>query len=464
MKKFGHSVSILILSILLVACTPDLVVRNLTVNWDNVNKKAFVDVENRGNGDATYFMVYFNGDEYPESRNRRPQVRHNVPNLGANQSIRLEADFAPLAHPDNFNLDNVYQITVLADPKWTVDESNEDNNIARTQVITSTVELYDRNGNLVPESPTPIPGNALPVLFVHGHNLISATDDDFNYRKNWQQPLDYSGLLKLPSFKIALDLQQNSNLNIEPYYIRFQDQHRSIIEDAGEIDIAIKRILQRHNSPEASNGKVVIVAYSKGTISSRWYLKNIVPLYQPVSEFIAIASPNHGLSSGGSNLASRQLSNGFDSNCSSYNEIYSENFIERLNGHPITDSMTDSRSRSQYSDEAFASRADNTPADQGVLYLNLYANNNRDFVGGNWSSGDCQGRKLAKNLALNAVNLEVPEIIGLTELGVHANTVHTHQVICKALYMAVHHSAPANDLSCTTVIVDGRKVPVIPVP
>lgn len=464
MKKLRNLICILTLSILLMGCGPDLIVNNLEVTWDGNNKKAVVEVINAGNRDAANFMVYFNGDEYPESKNHRPQVRHNVPGLGQGDSIILEADFAPLAHPDNYNLDNIYQVTVLADPKQVVDETDENNNVARNQVITTTVELYDQNGNLVPELPDPISGNRTPVLFVHGHNLNSGMDEDFNYRKNWQDPLDYPFVLRQPSFKIALDLPQNSNLNIEPYYIRFQDQNRSIIEDVGAIDIAIKRILKRHNDPEATQTKVVIIAYSKGTISSRWYLKNIMPVYQPVSDFIAIASPNHGLSSVGSNLASRQLNNGYDSGCSSFNEIYSENFIENLNGHPIGDTRTDSQQRSEYSDEAASSRPNNVPMDNGVLYVTFHANSNRDFVGGNTPSNDCQGRILAKNLAPNAINMEIPEIYGLTPAGVHANTVHTSEVICKALYTAVHHQAPTPDFSCVMENVDNRNVPVIPIP
>lgn len=73
-------------------------------------------------------MVYFNGVEDPVSPNRRPQVRNNIPTLAKGNSIILEADFAPLAHPDNNNLGNVYKILVLVDPKNTIEERNENNN------------------------------------------------------------------------------------------------------------------------------------------------------------------------------------------------------------------------------------------------------------------------------------------------------------------------------------------------
>ncbi|VAX32735.1 hypothetical protein MNBD_NITROSPIRAE02-1490, partial [hydrothermal vent metagenome] len=87
------------------------------------------EIANIGNKDAGTFMVYFNGDEDPESPNHRPQVRYNIPGLAKGAAITLDADFAPLAHPDNNYLRNVYKITVLVDPKGMVKESNENNNV-----------------------------------------------------------------------------------------------------------------------------------------------------------------------------------------------------------------------------------------------------------------------------------------------------------------------------------------------
>lgn len=458
-------VAVFVSTACLTGCAPDLVVSDLNVTWNDTEKKAIAEISNTGNEDAGAFMVYFDGDESPVSSNRRPQVSHSLPGLTQGESISLEADFGPLAHPDNMNLANVYQISVLVDPKKIVAESNEENN-SRVHAITPDVELYDRDDALIGANPAPLAGAGLPVLFVHGHNLQNSMDENFNYRKNWQEPLDYFTLFKLPSFKKALDLQQNSSLGFEPYYIRFQDQNRSIAEDAEEIGQAIERILLRHNDPQANQVKIVIIAYSKGTISTRWYLKNMMPESQPVSEFIAIASPNHGLSASniqtGPSLAFRQLNNGYDADCNSFNEVQSNNFIELLNGHPIEDTETDSEQLPEYSSEAPGSRTSGTPVNEGVLYLSLYANNNRDAIGGGTSSGDCQGRLLAKNLAPDAVNVEVSEIAGVTSLGVHANTVHTPEVICLALYTAVNHQAPPSSLSCETVTVENREIPVIP--
>ena len=185
--------------------------------------------------------------------------------------------------------------------------------------------VYLADDSLLSENSPPA-GNKLPVLFVHGHDLAPDPDNP-NYKKNWQNPLDYPSILNLPSFKIALDLPQNSLLGIEPYYIHFQDQDRSIVKDAEEIGEAIELILQRHGDPTATNVKVVIIAYSKGTISTRLYLKNLSknwPDFRPVSEFIAIAPPNHGLASSanfiGDSLALMQLNNGYDENCNPFGD------------------------------------------------------------------------------------------------------------------------------------------------
>ena len=117
-----------ILLFCLNGCKPNLIVNNLDVTWDETNKKANAEIANIGKKDAGNFLVYFNGDENPVSPDRRPQVSHNVPGLAQGASVVLESDFAPLAHPDNNNLGNVYKITVIADPKNMVKESNENDN------------------------------------------------------------------------------------------------------------------------------------------------------------------------------------------------------------------------------------------------------------------------------------------------------------------------------------------------
>jgi hypothetical protein len=129
MKRVNIFAFILILSAALLGCAPDLVVKDLDVTWNTANKKAKAEIANTGNKDAGKFMVYFNADEEPVSPNHIPQVSFNIPGLAKGASLTLIANFAPLAHPDNNNLANVYKITALVDPKGMVKESNENNNV-----------------------------------------------------------------------------------------------------------------------------------------------------------------------------------------------------------------------------------------------------------------------------------------------------------------------------------------------
>lgn len=141
MKEVKFFVLVLILSLSFAGCAADLVVSDLTVNWDNTNKKAVAEIANIGNWDAGEFLVYFNGDECPVSQNYRPQVSHSVPELAKGTSIILNSDFAPLAHPENNNLGNVYKITVLVDPKNMVKESSENNNEKSASVFKAESEF-----------------------------------------------------------------------------------------------------------------------------------------------------------------------------------------------------------------------------------------------------------------------------------------------------------------------------------
>ena len=128
MNEAGFRALILTMMFAFLGCAPDLVVKDLDVTWDASNKVAKAEIANIGNRNAGNFLVYFNAEEDPISPNRRPQVSHNIPNLAKGNSITLEADFAPLAHPDNNNLGNVKNIRVLADAKNMVREKNENNN------------------------------------------------------------------------------------------------------------------------------------------------------------------------------------------------------------------------------------------------------------------------------------------------------------------------------------------------
>ena len=343
----------------------------------------------------------------------------------------------------------------------------------------------------------PRPKHHNPVLFVHGHHFINIlkkhakktsfwdevpkerhqTDREWvggatpkSYQRDWQQPFN-----DLPCFRETLELAENSWLEIEPYYIDLEDyrnnkekKNRSIEEDAFKIQEAIKLILLHQGDPGATNKKVAIIAYGKAAISARCYLdklwkeQNRRLSFHPVSELIAISPPNHGFPADRIDIMDRdslqyqQLSNGYDENCNRYPALGSHDFIEKLNGHPIYDTMTNNYCASIFDSEAPGSRRNNEPLENGILYVTLYAIGNRDIAGGSEPSEDCQGRVLAKNLAPNAENREVPGIPnhknypeipgGNDKLSVYQNTVHMPEVICKALYTVVHHQAPPDEL------------------
>jgi hypothetical protein len=310
---------------------------------------------------------------------------------------------------------------------------------------------------------SPPPARKIPVLFVHGHDP-NPDPNNPNYQKNWWHSLD-----TLPSFKQTLALPQNACLGIEPYYIYFEDQGRSIALDAADIGDAIDSILARHQLRDPNNPdlKVVIIAYSKGTLSARTYLKDRHENYAdiPVSAFIAIAPPNHGLNVPllpNASLAAKQLNNGYTGTlCIAY-EADARDFIEDLNGHPIQDTHADNFDETiDYVDEAPGSRPPGSPPQDGVLYVTLYASGERDFVGGSIPSDDCQGRVMAKNLAANSVDIDFLEVPGNGPVSVHQNTVHWPQTIFTALYTAVYQEVPPDDVIFG---VTGNTPPIIPAP
>jgi hypothetical protein len=287
----------------------------------------------------------------------------------------------------------------------------------------------------------------------------------------------------LRSFAEAIDA--NPHLKLEPYYLNFVDDARSIIEDAQEIWEAVKRIIVRHNGGSELNPdvKVAIIAYSKGTISTRLYLKNLHildDLGEParwVSEFIAIAPPNHGtvlsLTTAPTGLwiwvwnqlfkeSVHQLNNGYHANCLPFSSPSAIDFIEELNGHPMEDTHEDTYVASgnqfgQYMSEAPGSRENGDPLDKGTLYVTLFDESCRDGVGCHLPRiNDCttssaygskkQGRSLAINLSPDAVNIPITGIDGgsnpvLEGLVVHTNIVHHPDTMCHALYTVAYHQA-----------------------
>ena len=350
--------------------------------------------------------------------------------------------------------------------------------ISIQSIANADPELFSRDtsGDITPLIDLPPDSPRLssqPILFVHGHLR--------NYEATWLNSTN-----SLTSFGAALTA--NNHLAIEPYFLNFQNKDRSIVEDAFEIGQAVDIILERHNAnydptnPDSILQQLVIISYSKGTISTRLYLKGLyrgsltlpnvltvpditLPVhgnnFRPVSEFIALAPPNHGLKAAvttNSPLPVKQLHDGYRLSCLSLNDNAATDFMGELNGHPMRDTHASSAPIAQvYPSEAPGSRSINQSTNDGVLYVTIYSDQNRDMVGGDDPPGingngipDCvvnkRGRKLAKNLAPNAKNIAVisSSIPGNDEIEVHRNTVHSCEVIYQALYTAVHHQPPTS--------------------
>jgi hypothetical protein len=363
-------------------------------------------------------------------------------------------------------------------------------------------ELYDWDGQAIAIDPAMNPPCALPaglrrqpLLFVHGHAADTSTDP--NYKKIFWEDADddfFLQLFDLTSFKKTFDDPINSSLDIEPYYIRFADRFRSITDDAFDIGQAVDCIIRRHNAtfdPTTATTpppvQIAIVAYSKGTLSTRQYLKSLQeqvqdnggislppprPGYRPVSEFIAIAPPNHGLASSpfgdpADEISVQQLFNGVrpvEDGCGAFANLHPQaaNFIEILNGETEPNLDSNVSNVAPAPAEAPGSRASDHGPHSGMLYVTLF--DNRDFVGGSSpSTTDCAGvgRALASNLSPQAINIPiaVPTSIPVGPLTVHNITVHAQDVICKALFAAAHHRSPSNQ----TCPQSGR-VPIVPVP
>jgi hypothetical protein len=309
-------------------------------------------------------------------------------------------------------------------------------------------------------------GQRLPVLFVHGHSGDAVAA--------WYE--DGGG-----DTSFAASILANPQLAIDAYFLQLpvhgsgQNQGRSITEDAEDIlawieggaDTAGRLHAGILNLPAyAGLGKIAIVAYSQGTLSSRYYIKNRMGSRMGpagsvrVSEFVALASPNHGV--GGTfscgnaqepDRALRQLCAGMTATlfsqaapCSSFTPALfgsnlpgDESFIGDLNGHPLSDSCA---AADLYPSEAPRSRP--SEAD-GVLYANLYAAGEDDaLVGGDQQALDSAGRRLARLLAPDAANREIP--IPGPLISAHARFPHTWEVICTTLLTVSDHQVP---VSCT---------------
>jgi hypothetical protein len=311
----------------------------------------------------------------------------------------------------------------------------------------------------------------VPVLFVHGHANGAVP--------TWQE----TGLSGTTSFKAALEA--NPSLPIDAFYLELpvhgathpENFGRSIADDATDIQAAIEGGTDSRGQPglgilkkpEYQGGKVALVGYSQGAISSRYYLNRMGsgPLARiTVSEFVALAAPNHGvgdiISCGNQDepdRSSRQLCGGRTadlvsqlqscSHCDPVPGLFSTNmpgdegdetFLTALNGHPFSANCNDSPGGNLR-----AETPNSRPAvPDGVLYVNLYAAGNADkVVGGHSQEGDCYGRRLAKNHSPDAKNMEITGVPGGGIFEVHRNFPHHWPTICFTLKTIVNHQAPA---------------------
>lgn len=312
-----------------------------------------------------------------------------------------------------------------------------------------------------------------PVLFVHGHP--PATQSGQSLQRNWVDGT---------SFNAAIMLPENQGLDIEDYYIEFAVANRSILEDANKIGEAIALIQACQSPASPASVKLAIIAYSKGTISTRTYLRarhmagqspaqdlstvfpGDVPLtphspgVNPVSEFIAVASPNHGLRSVvATSLPIQQLNDGKRATfCTNFSDPRTTDFMSRLNGvNAAGDDWTGEH-------ETPGNRANGAPVADGTLFVSLY--DRHDFVGGDTPDGsDCTtpNRKQAFNRGMNAENIQlnVEPVDGQSSsLDVHVDTPKHPEIICRALYSVVHHRVPPSGAGDVCDVQNGS--PIVP--
>jgi hypothetical protein len=84
----------------------------LNISWDDDHKKIEAQIKNSGNSDCGPFVVSFDAEEMPASKDNNPKISCEVDGLAKNKIIDLAADFTSLTTPDNNNLVNVKRILV----------------------------------------------------------------------------------------------------------------------------------------------------------------------------------------------------------------------------------------------------------------------------------------------------------------------------------------------------------------
>ncbi|MGR9116877.1 MAG: hypothetical protein ACU85E_14030 [Gammaproteobacteria bacterium] len=346
----------------------------------------------------------------------------------------------------------------------------------------------NRSGDTWPASVTALvqepPVARIPVLFVHGHsgNAVAA----------WQQ----SGSSGTTSFAAAL--AANPSLPIDPYYLELpvhgdshpESQARSIADDAVDILAAIEGGLDSAGVAQTgilnmpayqAIGRVALVGYSQGAISSRYYLKNLMGnrsnAQVTVSEFVALAAPNHGvggiISCSNANQpdrSTRELCAGRTASLASQaapcgsclgngpgpfnsNVFGDQTFLTQLNGHgdftASGDGFIENCANGTVADPAQEAPHSRPTQSDGVLYINLYAANNADnVVGGGTQAFDCLGRRLSRSHAPDVTNMEITGVPTI----VHANFPHYWPTICVALHAITDHASPANQTAACSAL------------
>jgi pimeloyl-ACP methyl ester carboxylesterase len=312
----------------------------------------------------------------------------------------------------------------------------------------------------------------MPVLFVHGAGA--------GVGPTWFEPGTGTS--------VAAALAANPQLPIDAFYIEMPvhgnslNTTRTVAEDAEDILAMIEGGPDSRggtqvgilNMPAYQGiGKVAVVGYSLGTMSTRYYLKNLMGSRRnsaiTVSEFVAMASPNHGLASAfvigcddvnQPDRIGRQLCGGriatvlsavAPCGCGPVTpDVFTTNtgddltFLESLNGHPLADSC-----QATPAAPGEAPRSRPTTAG-GVLYASFYVAGNGDgIVGGHTQQNDCVGRRLARNLGPDAVNREITGVPGGL-LTAHGNFPHHWPTICMALRTVTDHQAPVDQMAACT--------------
>lgn len=186
-------------SILSGCVQPNLIVAGHQMQIVDGAKTSRLQIHNAGSGNAGPFLIYVTGLENPPSTNHIPQLTHSVTALSAGQTIDLEGDFGPLAHPDNAMLANLRSMSVEVDPKDDVVESSETDNA----LPTTPPSNYPKDAEFVPAA---VMGN----LGVDASQTVSQTFTAAGQNVLWGIELSIVRCEALPTDTLTVELWQES--------------------------------------------------------------------------------------------------------------------------------------------------------------------------------------------------------------------------------------------------------------